>query len=97
MKNHNSEIVTIEGRHIGDINNAWYSIVSSDFELTEGEGSTFKYRPSIYVIKNINKRDLITNDCIKIIRPGIGIKPKFYDKVVGMKANTDIVSGTPLS
>ena len=82
---------------VNDVNKAWYSIGSSDFELTEGEGKTYKYRPSIYVIKDINKGDLIANDSIRIIRPGLGIKPKFYDKVVGMEANTDIVRGTPLS
>ena len=82
---------------VSDVNNAWNSIGSSDFKITKGESTTYKYRPSIYTIKNINKGDLITNDCIRIIRPGLGIKPKYYDKVIGMKANVDIASGTPLS
>lgn len=79
------------------MNNAWNSIGSSDFKLTKGEQRSYKYRPSIYVIRDIHKGDLITSDCIRVIRPGFGIKPKFYDSVLNMKVNVDIVSGTPLS
>ena len=82
---------------VKDVNSAWYSLGSSKFKVTDGEQASYKYRPSIYVVKDINKGNLITDDCIRIIRPGLGIKPKFYDKVIGMEANIDIVSGTPLS
>jgi pseudaminic acid synthase len=82
---------------VNDVNNAWNSIGSSDFKLTKGEQRSYKYRPSIYVIRDIHKGDLITSDCIRVIRPGFGIKPKFYDSVLNMKVNVDIVSGTPLS
>ena len=82
---------------IKDVNNAWLSLGLSNFKVTKGEQASYKYRPSIYVIKDLYIGDLISNDSIKIIRPGLGIKPKFYDKVIGMKVNTDIVRGTPLS
>lgn len=82
---------------VKDVNSAWNSIGSNDFKVSTGEQETHKYRPSIYVIKNIKKGDKIMHDSIKVIRPSNGLKPKFYDKVIGMVAKNDISSGTPLS
>jgi pseudaminic acid synthase len=80
-----------------DVKKAWLSLGSDSFELTVKEKKVYRYRPSIYIIRNMNKGDLITKKCIRVVRPGSGLKPKHYDKVIGMKVNTDIVSGTPLS
>lgn len=47
-------------------------------------------RKSIVATKDIPKGTTITNDMIGIKRPGIGIPPKFINKVVGKKAKRDI-------
>jgi len=82
---------------VKDVKNAWSSLGSNKFKVTDGEKASYKFRPSIYIIKDVTKGEVISNDCIRIIRPGLGIKPKFYEKIIGMVANIDIASGTPLS
>ncbi len=61
----------------------------------EEEGSTV-FRRSIFVVRDIKKGEKFTEDNIRIIRPGYGIKPKFFDAVLGQVALCDIKYGTPL-
>lgn len=63
---------------------------------TKEEESNVVFRRSIFCTKNIKKGEKITENNIRIIRPGYGIKPKFYNDVLGLVALQDIEYGTPL-
>lgn len=54
------------------------------------------FRRSIFASQNIKKGEKITKNNIKVIRPGYGLKPKYYNKVIGKVAKFDIKIGTPL-
>lgn len=54
-------------------------------------------RVSIVSLFNIKKGQEITADMIDIRRPGTGLQPKFFDKVIGMKAKKNISEETPLT
>lgn len=54
------------------------------------------YRRSIYAASNISKGQVFTKKNIKIIRPGLGLKPKYYEYLIGKKAITKIPFGTPI-
>jgi pseudaminic acid synthase len=64
---------------------------------TKSESSNTKFKRSIFVVTQIKKGDIFTEENIKIIRPGDGLEPKFYSKTLGKKAKVDIESGTPLN
>ena len=49
------------------------------------------------MVKDIKKDQVITKDIIRIIRPSHGLEPKYYEDVLGRRANQDITAGTPLS
>lgn len=76
---------------------AWKSLGKISYGSTKDELDSSRYRRSIYVSKNIKKGHLICKDDIKVIRPGGGLEPKFFDIVIGMKANRDISKGTALN
>ena len=40
---------------------------------------------------------MITKDHIKRIRPGYGLKPKFFDKLIGKKVISDVEIGDPVT
>ncbi len=61
------------------------------------EVADLKTRKSLFVVKDIKKGERLTPDNIKSIRPGQGLKPKYYDDVMGKIAKCDIERGTPLS
>ena len=46
-------------------------------------------RKSIVANKNIKKNEIFTHSNIAIKRPGSGISPVFYDKIIGLKADRD--------
>jgi len=61
------------------------------------EEKSKKFRRSIYVIKDIKKGDKFSDQNIKIIRPGEGLYPKYYEGVINKSASKDIEKGTPFS
>jgi len=50
-----------------------------------------------FVVKDIEKNKLFTEDNIKSIRPGYGLPPNYIDIVLGKKAKKNIEKGIPLS
>ena len=51
----------------------------------------------VTAIKDIKKGERFTPENIRSIRPGLGLKPRFYDEVMDGRSNTNIKKGTPLS
>lgn len=66
------------------------------YGLTENEKSSLKFRRSIYAVKDIKQGEGFTSENIRIIRPGFGIEPKYYERVLGKTAKQDIFRGTPI-
>ena len=56
-----------------------------------------KSKRSIYVSQLIQKNEIITKNNIKIIRPGFGLHPKFFEKILGKKVNKKLIQGTRFS
>lgn len=54
-------------------------------------------RRSLFVSKDIKKGEILTKENIKSVRPGFGLHPKYYYKVLGKKAKMDLEKGAPLS
>lgn len=82
---------------VEDIRNTEKAKGVASYGVSEQEKGNVGFRRSIFVVKDIKKGECFDKTNIKIIRPGYGIKPKFYDCVLGKKASGDIKSGTPLS
>jgi pseudaminic acid synthase len=60
------------------------------------EEASLTYRRSIFATKDIAKGEKFNTENIKVIRPGYGMKPKYYDEVIGKKAKENISFGEPL-
>jgi pseudaminic acid synthase len=65
------------------------------YELSPKIQKSREFARSLFVVKNIKKGDLFTEDNVKSIRPGMGLAPKHIVKVLGKKSNLDIERGTP--
>lgn len=76
---------------------AWQSIGSIKDGPTEKEKGSLVFRRSLYVVADIKAGEVLTAQNVRAIRPGHGLAPKYYDKVLGKKAKNDIARGTPLS
>lgn len=63
----------------------------------KNESENVIFRKSLFVVEDIKKGEKLTPKNIRSIRPGHGLAPKHYDKVIGKIAAKNIKRGTPLS
>ncbi len=82
---------------VDDIRAAEKAIGKIDYSISEKEKNSRIFRRSIFVVKDIKAGEELTEENIKIIRPGYGLKPKNWEKVLNKKALKDIDKGTPLN
>jgi N-acetylneuraminate synthase len=75
---------------------AWESLGKVDYGLKSSEQGNIKFRRSLYFVKDIKEGEVITTEHVKSIRPGYGVKPKFYGDVIGKIAKKNILYGTPV-
>lgn len=68
-----------------------------EIELSEKIKRSRKFARSLFVVENIKKGELFTENNIRSIRPSDGLPPKLLNEVIGKKAKMDIEKGTPLS
>ena len=80
-----------------DIRQAEKAIGIVKYGISEQEKSSRIFRKSIFVVKDIKKGELLTENNIRVIRPGFGLEPKYYRQVLGNIALCDLERGTPLS
>lgn len=66
-------------------------------EVVAEEGETvFVQRRCLYAKRDIPEGKIIENDDIDVLRPALGIPPKFKKIVIGKKAKINIEAGKPL-
>ena len=61
------------------------------------EASNHSLRRSIFAVADIKKGEELTRVNIRVIRPGHGVAPRYYDTIIGKKAAINIERGEPLS
>ena len=76
---------------------AWQALGSVNYQLSDNEKKSTQFRRSIYFVKEMKKGEVITEKCIRAIRPGFGLAPKYWDNLIGKKVNQDVVKGQKTS
>jgi pseudaminic acid synthase len=69
------------------------AIGNLDYRLTPKQQKGRDFSRSLYVVKDIKKGELFTEENIRSIRPGFGLHPKFYKSIIGTKALYDFKMG----
>lgn len=82
---------------VKDVKNAKLAIGKVHFGLTESEKRSTIFRRSIYVAEDILEGEPLTIKNIRVIRPGFGLAPKEFEKVLGLRAKASLKKGTALS
>lgn len=68
-----------------------------DYNLTNKEQASKKFRRSLFAIKDIKCGEAFSEENVKSIRPGSGLEPKYLELICTKKAGMDISRGTPIS
>jgi len=76
---------------------AFLSLGSVQYGVQKAEENSVNYKRSLYVVNEIKAGEAFTKENIRVIRPGYGLSPKFYESILGKKSKTDLKAGTPLT
>jgi N-acetylneuraminate synthase len=47
-------------------------------------------------VKDLAEGEIITPDAVRRIRPGFGLKPKYYDEIIGKRTRLSVRRNTPV-
>ena len=75
---------------------AWQARGKIHYGKAKSENSLFARR-SLYIIKDMEKGDVLTKENIRSIRPGFGLPAKHLDALLGVAVTKKIKRGTPMS
>jgi pseudaminic acid synthase len=80
-----------------DAERAWQSLGTVSYGPTAAERKSLAFRRSLYVTKDMAAGERFSKENLRAIRPGGGLQPKYYARVLGRPVRVAVKRGTPLS
>ena len=91
---------SIKGREIkklrNDVDIAFNLLGKNIFFRNKNESKSKVFRRSIFTTKKIKKGQKFTKNNLKVVRPGYGIEPKYFNKILNKKSPKNIDKHEPL-
>jgi len=75
---------------------AWQSLGRISYGPTDAERGSVVFRRSIYVAADMSAGEVFTPSNLRIVRPGIGLHPRYYEQLLGRRVSRDVKKGTPV-
>lgn len=79
-----------------DSRTAWSALGRIDYGRKSSEQANAQFRRSLYFVKDLSAGDVITEDCIRSVRPGYGMAPKHFSRIIGKKMKKAVQRNTPV-
>jgi pseudaminic acid synthase len=76
---------------------AWQAIGHVTYGGTKAEENSRIFRRSLYIARDMAPGEALTRENLRIIRPGYGLPPKFFQEMLGKRVNRALTAGTPVS
>ena len=76
---------------------AWQALGNIQYGATAAEEKSKVFRRSLYVVSDLQPGDVLTEENLRAIRPGLGLPPKFLELLMGRKVGRAVKRGTPMS
>ncbi len=76
---------------------AWLALGDVFYGLTEKEKNSLVFRRSVYVTEDLAAGDVLTESNLRIIRPGFGLAPKYFESLIGKRVGRAVRRGTPMN
>lgn len=80
-----------------DSRTAWSALGSVDYGRKSSEKDNAKFRRSLYFVRALKAGDIVTEQCIRSIRPGYGLAPKYLSEVIGRRVCRNIEPCEPVT
>ena len=91
---------SLKGKEIKDyiktVKETYLMMGKNYFFRNNSEKESSKFRRSIYAVKDIKLGEKFSKDNVRVIRPGYGIEPFYYEKILNKICPINIKSETPI-
>jgi len=71
----------------------WQAKGMGQYKRSTDEIKNTIFRRSIYFIKDMSVGEIVTQEHVRRIRPGFGLHPRYYDKIIGLKVLKKVKRG----
>jgi len=75
---------------------AWAALGKVDYGRKSSEQDNAKFRRSLYFVKDLKAGDVIGADAVRSVRPGFGLAPKHFEKLIGKILVRDVCKNSPV-
>lgn len=76
---------------------AWSALGRVTYGPTAAELKSLVFRRSLYIAENMKSGEVFTSRNLRIVRPGNGLHPRYYEQFIGEHVSRDVEKGTPLN
>ena len=76
---------------------AFLALGKIQYGVQKAEKNSKLFKRSVYAVKDIKAGEPLNGDNLRVIRPGDGLEPKYFETLLGKTAKQKINAGTPLS
>jgi pseudaminic acid synthase len=73
------------------------AVGSVTFGGAGAEQSSRAFRRSIFVVEDVRPGEIFTEHNLRVIRPGAGLHPRYFERLLGATAAREVPRGTPLA
>ncbi|URI06326.1 pseudaminic acid synthase [Aquincola tertiaricarbonis] len=74
---------------------AWQALGVVRYGPAASENGNVKFRRSVYFVKDLAEGEVVTEDAIRVVRPGYGAAPKHYEAFLGKRMRRAVARYTP--
>jgi pseudaminic acid synthase len=75
---------------------AWQSLGQVSYGPTAAEQKSLMFRRSVYIAEDLKAGDVLTLQNLRVVRPSLGLHPRFYEELLGKTISQDCKAGTPM-
>ncbi len=76
---------------------AWDGLGQIQYGAIGKEKNMLKHHRSLYITQDMQDGDVLTEENLRAIRPGLSLPPKYLDVILGKKVRMPLKRGTPCS
>ena len=81
---------------VAESERAWQALGNVTYGPSAKEKASMVFRRSLYISEDMDKGDIFTKENLRVIRPGYGLPPKYYELILGRKIEKKAKKGTPV-
>jgi N-acetylneuraminate synthase len=82
---------------VQDTERAWLALGGVSYGPAEAEKQSVRLRRSLYIAQDMRAGDALDKENLRVVRPGNGLAPKYYDELLGRRIVRDAAKGTPVT